>query len=213
MFPILVALVSLPGGLLSRGLDATSKDARKGAPRNWSFSSHPKPKTTKHNLYLETTRVTQFRGPGPGKREEDPGKSREDGPSKPIILPVAVPGFSCGGEDAARSCSASENSFERGPCSKWPARREHDPTGDRKARSTSNCGRPAWRASGVDRARSGQREETTATGDFQGSYFFPLFWVGHRKGLFRVLTRLLWSFLTARRRRGSLFLLGWRFVS
>lgn len=71
----------------------------------------------------------------------------------------------------ARLCSASEKSFDYGRWSKWPARREHDPT-----EGQERHGLDLWLASGKSLwygpCPSGKREETTATREFRRYYGF-----------------------------------------
>lgn len=109
-------------------------------------------------------------------------KTREDGSE-------CRAAFSMGWRRMARLCSASEKSFDYGRWSKWPARREHDPT-----EGQERLGRQLWLAS-VKSLRygpypSGKREETTATRDLRR--FFVSFFL--RMTLFRSFTALLTDF-------------------
>lgn len=77
------------------------------------------------------------------------GKREEEAESRGKRCPPAIE-FQRFQEEMA--CSASEKSFGRGPCPKWPARREHcptvgDPTG-RQARRAPDADRVAGVASG-----------------------------------------------------------------
>lgn len=80
-------------------------------------------------------------------------KSREDGSESRAV--------SRGWRRMARLCSASEKSFDYGRWSKWPARREHNPT-----EGQERYGLDLWFASGKSLwygpYPSGKREETTA---------------------------------------------------
>lgn len=71
----------------------------------------------------------------------------------------------------ARLCSASEKSFDYGRWSKWPARREHDPTEGQERHgfvSVVASGKSLW----YGPYPSGKREETTATREFRRFYGF-----------------------------------------
>lgn len=95
----------------------------------------------------------------------------------------------------ARLCSASEKSFDYGRWSKWPARREHDPT-----EGQDWLGRHLWLTSEKSLRYgpypSGKREETTATGDHRRFYAF--FYLQIKGTFFPSLEALLRGWLTFR---------------
>lgn len=129
---------------------SSSNSATKTKPKTaQNLTSHKYPRSSLDETDL-TLRNGYVRAVGTGQREEE-AVSR--GKRCPARFPAGVPGFLGGGEGSP-ACSASGKSFGRGPRPRWPARREHCPTG------ADPSGRQARRAPDADRvpgAASGKR--------------------------------------------------------
>lgn len=109
-------------------------------------------------LTLTLRKYGYFRAVGTGKREEE-AVSR--GKRCPARFPAGV--FLGSGGVGSSACSASGKSFGRGPRPRWPAGREHCPTG---ARISPVGKREELRTRTACRERPAGRDRW-ATGDFR----------------------------------------------
>lgn len=126
-------------------LSSSNSATKKQTAQN--LTSHKYPRSSfRTRLTLTLRKYGYFRAVGTGKREEE-AVSR--GKRCPARFPAGV--FLGVGP----ACSASGKSFGRGPRPRWPAGREHCPTG-----AADLAGRQAGRAPDADRvpgAASGKR--------------------------------------------------------
>lgn len=145
-------------------LSSSNSATKKQTAQN--LTSHKYPRSSfRTRLTLTLRKYGYFRAVGTGKREEE-AVSR--GKRCPARFPAGV--FLGSGGVGSSACSASGKSFGRGPRPRWPAGREHCPTG---ARIPPVGKREELRTRTACRERPAGRDRW-ATGDFfvLATFFF-----------------------------------------